>query len=211
MRRLALVAVLGLCLSGVAAAEPYNDPAGRFSFDKPHGWTVDVRQSPSHSYVIAGTANNECHVFAQPNPATASANPWDMVNTIRQTASFTAANWTSYANAMSEVFPHNSATFVSQSLDNTGTFPLQRAEFSSPDHPTVHAAMTLRPGLEIRVFCLTYSGADPTSVYDQVMHSVSTSHDAEWASAIQAHEAARAAAQAQAAAPPQPQQQGQHH
>lgn len=199
MRAVALAAVFAVAMSGVAAAQTWTDPNGRFTFDKPAGWTVSVEHSQGFSYVIAGNANNECQFVAKPNPNSASANPWDVRRTASMDADgpFTEQSWTALANSISPIFPNNSAHFVSRSVDTSGFWPLQRAELTSPQRP-VHAAIQIRPGMDLNGFCMTYDGAEPTAVYDHVLASMGTANDAQLQAAITEHEANRTAAQAAA-------------
>lgn len=199
LKALAAVAVcIGLSM-GVASARPYNDPQGRVTFDNPAGWSTiasrNVNQS-QYSYLITGTANNECQVAAIPNPATASHTPASVNTNAADITRFSNEVWTTSLNRFGEVFANNSAQVQSTSTDTSGFWPIQRAEVQSSEH-LVHAAMEFRPGLEIVVMCLTYGGADPVSTYDAFIHSVGTPHDAEWQAAAAAAPAAPAPAPAQ--------------
>jgi hypothetical protein len=198
LKALAAVAVcIGLSM-GVASARPYNDPQGRVTFDNPAGWSTLVSRNvdqTQYTYLVTGSANNECQVAAIPNPATASHTPASVNTNAADITRFTNEVWATSLNRFGEVFPNNSAQVQSTTTDTSGFWPIQRAEVQSPEH-LVHAAMEFRPGLEIVVMCLTYGGADPTNVYDTFIRSVGTSHDAEWQAA-----AAAAAAAAPAPAP----------
>jgi hypothetical protein len=200
MRTLALAAVLVAAMGGVAAADTWTDPNGRFTFDKPAGWTVSVEHSQNYTYVIAGNANNECQFVAKPNPNSASSNPWDVRRTAAQDADgpFTEQSWVTLGNSISPIFPNNSAHFVSRSVDTSGFWPVQRAELQSPQRP-VHAAIQLRPGMDLNAFCMTYDGAEPMDVYNRVLNSVGTANDAQLQAAITQHDADRGANQAAAA------------
>lgn len=200
MRVTALAAVavcIGLSM-GVASARPYNDPQGRVTFDNPAGWSTIVSRQVNqsqYSYLVTGTANNECQVAAIPNPATASHTPASVKTNSADITRFTNEVWATSLNRF-PVFPDNSAQVQSTSVDTSGFWPIQRAEVQSPER-VVHAAMEFRPGLEIVVMCMTYDGPDRTDAYDTFIKSVSTSHDAEWEAA------AAAAAPAPAAPAPQ--------
>lgn len=219
MRTLALAAAIVVAMGGVAAADTWSDPNGRFTFDKPNGWTVSVEHSQNYSYVIAGNANNECQFVAKPNPNSANSHPWDVRRTAAMDADgpFTEQSWTALGNSISPIFPNNSAHFVSRSVDTSGFWPVQRAELQSPQRP-VHAAIQLRPGMDLNGFCMTYDGAEPTAVYDHVLSSMGTASDAELQAAITQHEADRGASQsataqqpAAAAAQQQPAPPGERH
>lgn len=203
MRTLALAAIVGvagLAFGGVAAAQPYADPNGRITFDKPAGWTVSVEHSADFSYIIAGNANNECQFVAQPNSHSANANPWDVRRTGGEDTQFQESNWLALANSVRPIFPGNSARFVSRSLDSSSYWPVQRAELQSPDR-VVHAGMQTRPGMDLIGFCMTYGGDDPVATYDAVLRSMGHPGDDALQAAITAHDNARAAQAAQPAAP----------
>jgi len=188
LKALAAVAVcIGLSM-GVASARPYNDPQGRVTFDNPAGWSTLVSHSVNqsqYSYLVTGTANNECQVAAIPNPATAAQTPDSVRTTSADITRFSNEVWTTSLNRFGEVFADNSAQVQSTSSDTGGPWPIQRAEVRSSEH-LVHAAMEFRPGMEIVVMCLTYGGADPTNVYDTFIHSVATPRDSEWPAAAAA-------------------------
>jgi len=206
MRATALVAAAGLsiALAGAAHARPWNDPAGRLTFDAPAGWTVTQERGSAagdtFTYVIAGTANNECQFFAFSNANTASANADLVRRQSGESARFGSDIWVRTLNGITAVFPGNSATVQSTSTETEGRFwPIQRAEATSPERP-VHAALQMRPGFDIITLCMTYDGADPTALYDGVIRSVGHPNDAAFQAAAEEQAAARAQAQAQ----PQP-------
>lgn len=185
-----------LALAGAAEARTWTDPAGRFSFDAPAGWTVQQRRgatpADTFSHIIAGTANNECQFLAIDNATSAAASPDTVRAQSGEPARFTEAVWLSALNSIRNVFPNQSAQLVSQSIDTSGAWPIQRAEARSPER-AVHAAMQLRPGVEIIVACMTFGGADPTELYDRVIRSVAHPNDAAWAAAAAAPAATPAA------------------
>lgn len=208
--RVTALAAFAVCIGlsmGVASARPYNDPQGRVSFDNPAGWSTIVSRQVNqsqYSYLVTGTANNECQVAAIPNPATASHTPASVKTNSADSTRFTNDVWATSLNRFSEVFPDNSAQVQSTSVDTSGFWPIQRAEVQSPER-VVHAAMEFRPGFEIVVMCMTYDGPDRTDVYDTFIRSVNTSQDAAW-------EAAAAAAAAATPAPaPAPAAPAPHH
>lgn len=199
MRAFALAATavcFGLMLGGTASARPWSDPQGRVTFDAPAGWSTMVSRSADQSqftYVISGTANNECQVAAVPNAATASHQPASVRAQGADPARFTNEIWAQSLNRFNTVFPDNSAQIESTSADTSGAWPIQRAEARSPER-AVHAAMIFRPGVEIVVMCMTYDGADRTDLYDAFIRSIGHPNDATWG-------AAPAAAPAPAATP----------
>jgi hypothetical protein len=190
---LAAAAVCFGLIGGVASAETWTDPAGRFTFDAPRGWVVSSERTDGFSYVIAGTANNECQFIARPNPNTTSSPAHAARYTARQDAQFGEAQWVRLANSLNPIFPNNSAQFLSRSLDDGGPWPVQRAELQSPER-LVHGGLQIRPGMDLMAFCLTYDGADPTDLYDRVIRSMGHPNDATWLADIQAYDAQRATA-----------------
>jgi hypothetical protein len=200
---LAAAAVCIGLIGGAASAETWTDPAGRFTFDAPRGWVVTSERTDGFSYVIAGTANNECQFIARPNANTANSPAHAARYTARQDVQFGETQWVRLANSLNPIFPNNSAQFISRSLDDSGPWPVQRAELQSPERP-VHGGLQIRPGMDLMAFCLTYDGADPTSLYDGVIRSMGHPNDATWLADIQAYDAERASAAATAAATPTP-------
>ncbi len=189
MRALALAAVavcIGMTAGGVASARTWNDPAGRVTFDAPSGWVTspDTRVD-GFTYVITGNANNECHVVAFPNANTTASPPARIKQAGADPARFTAQTWATTLNQIQRVFPNNSANVQSTTVDTSQFWAIQRAEVQGPER-TVHAAMTIRPGVEIVTLCMTYDGADPTSTYDTFIRSVGNPNDATWQAAAEA-------------------------
>ncbi len=209
MRAFALAAMVGVGLfaGGVGEARPWTDPAGRLIIDVPAGWTVDSRRTEGISYVIAGNANNECQFVATPNPNSASSSMDAIRRTILNDAQFGDAAWLAIANPITPVFPNNSAVFVSRSRDDAGVWPVQRADLQSPRR-LVHAGFQLRPGMDLLGLCMTYDGADPTAIYDNVLRTMGHPNDAQFQAQGETQAAERAAAEAAAAAaaaaPPPP-------
>ncbi len=208
MRRIALALFFaGLSLGGIAEARVWTDPSGRLVFDAPAGWVTSQERgaSPSdaYSYVISGTANNECHFVSQPSPGLASATAFQVRRAAGEDAQFGPEFWTSTANGMPAIFPGNSAQVLSRSLDTSGFWPIQRAEIQSPER-LVHASIQLRPGMNLLAMCMTYGGADPVDLYTTVSRSVGHPNDATFQADAERQAAEREAAAAAAAAPPPP-------
>lgn len=201
MRAFALAALVGVGLyaGGVAEARPWTDPAGRLTIDVPAGWTVDSRRTDGVSYVIAGNANNECQFVATPNPSSANASMDALRRTALNDAQFGDTAWLGFANSVTPVFPNNSAVFISRTRDETGAWPVQRAELQSPRRQ-VHAGFQLRPGMDLLGLCMTYDGADPTAIYDNVLRTMGHPNDAQFIVQGETQAAERAAAEAAAAA-----------
>lgn len=197
MRKSALAAAvmcIGILAGGSAAAEPWNDPAGRVSFDAPRGWVIDVHRANPDTIVIAGNANNECYVLAVPNNGTRSASVARVI--AGNTGPLSNSAWAGLANAVTPVFPEGNARVVSQTVDTSGLWPIQRAELSGAARP-VTAVMSSRPGIEITALCWTYGGPDATATYEAFFRSLSHPNDAEWAAAAQAAQPTPAPAPAQ--------------
>lgn len=208
MRAIAVAAALvGVCVAGGASAREWTDPAGRVKFDAPNGWTTTQERGQNagdtFTYVISGNANNECHIIGQANNGTATASVAGVRRAGADTARFTTEFWTTTLNGIGNVFPGNSATVTSTTVETNGAWPIQRAEANSSRRP-VHAAMQLRPGFDLITLCMTYDGAEPIAVYDQVIRSVSHPNDAAFQAAADAAAAAAVAAPEVAPAPPPP-------
>lgn len=220
MRALAYAAIfgVGLMAAGVATADTWTDPAGRFNINIPHGWRITPMSSTGHTYIKAADADHECQIVATPNSVTAASPPEMVRRAGGDDAQFTPDSWSRLANSITPVFPNNSAQFQSRSQDNSGYWPLQRAELKSPSgvgNPplpisTVHAGLTSRPGMDIMAFCYTISDPDyPTpdnpAVFDPILRSMGTANDAALQAAAEAYDAAHPAGAAPAQAPAQQQ------
>jgi hypothetical protein len=194
MRTLALAAVLGIGLTagGIAFAEQFNDPNGRLTFNAPSGWRVQPRNATGQSVVLAFNPTNDCYFFGIPNPTTANSSPGAVRNT---TTPLTADAWLAAARPVPDFFEGAAATLVSQSVDTSGFWPVQRAELRGPSK-TVYAAIQARPGVEIRAFC---AGATSAAAYDSIFATLGHPNDATWQQAA-TNQAAERAAQEQAAA-----------
>ncbi|HVK81470.1 MAG TPA: hypothetical protein VM915_12745 [Verrucomicrobiae bacterium] len=208
MRAIAVAAALvGVCVAGGAVAREWVDPAGRVKFDAPNGWATTQERGQNagdtFTYVISGNANNECHIIGQANNGTASASVANVRRAGADPARFTTEFWTTTLNGIPNVFPASSATVTSTTIETNGAWPIQRAEATSSRRP-VHAAMQLRPGFDLITLCMTYDGAEPIAVYDQVIRSVSHPNDAAFQTQADAEAAAPPAAAPEAAPAPAP-------
>jgi hypothetical protein len=178
----ALALGLGLSAAGLASAAPWNDPNGRLVFDAPSGWTTSVEQSAEYTYVVTGTANNECHIISRPSPRTAAATPAAVRATAGNDTQFNDAFWQSLANGFARIFPGNSAQVQSHSQDSSQFWPIQRAVIQSPQRSDltapIQAGFEMRPGFELMTLCMTYGGPDATQAYDAVIRSVGHPNDA---------------------------------
>lgn len=190
MRKLALAAIcgVGLMAAGIAAAEQFNDPGGRLTFNAPAGWRVQPRANPNQTVVLAFNASNDCYLFGLPNPATANSS----ANAVRNTRDPLAADaWVTVARPINDFFEGQTPTLVSQSVDTSGFWPVQRAELRGPSK-TVYAAILNRPGVEIRAFC---AGGASAAAYDPIFASLGHPNDATWQSQAGEQQTAREAAE----------------
>lgn len=201
MRMLALAAVIGagLTVGGVASAEQWNDPNGRLTFNAPSGWRVQPRNAQGQTAVLAFNATNDCYFFGADNPGSANSSASAAMNTRDPIA---AQAWITYATPIRDFFEGAAPTLVSQTVDTSGTWPVQRAELRGPSK-TVYGAVLIRPGVEIRAFC---SGANSAAGYDSIFASLGHPNDATWQAQASSQAAARSA-QEQAAADAAAQQQ----
>jgi len=199
MRTFALAAALsvGLVAGGVASAEQYTDPNGRLTFDAPAGWRVQPRAAGGQTAVLAFNPTNDCYFFGADNPSTASSSPEAAMNTRDP---ITAQAWVTYASPIRDFFEGSPATLVSQSVDTSGAWPVQRAELRGPSK-TVYGAVLIRPGVEIRAFC---SGGTSAAGYDSIFASLAHPNDAAWQQAAGQQRTDRAAREAAAQAAPAP-------
>jgi hypothetical protein len=199
MRTLALAAIIGVGLTagGLAVAEQWNDPNGRVTFNAPSGWMVRPQNSAGQTVVMAFNPSNDCFIFGAPNPNTATSS----ANAARNaTTPLPADGWVQAASRVRDFFPAGATpTLVSQTVDTSGFWPVQRAELSGGPK-TVYGAIMARPGFEIRAFC---AGADSAAAYDPIFASLGHPNDDAW------RQSAEQAAQAAAAPQPQPQPEAQ--
>jgi len=194
MRTLALAALIGVGLTagGVAVAEQWNDPNGRLTFNAPSGWRVQPRNAAGQTVVLAFNPTNDCYVFGIPNPNTANSTANAVHNT---TAPLDASAWATAGTPVRDFFEGSPPTIVSQTVDTSGFWPVQRAELRGPSK-TVYAAILARPGAEIRAFC---AGASSAAAYDSIFASLGHPNDATWQAQAGEQQAARDAAAAAAA------------
>ncbi len=198
MRLFAIAAIAGLGLAavtGAASARVWTDPAGRLTFDAPAGWTVEQQQAPDFTYVLAFTADRECHLIAMPGPGTAAASPGRVRAAAADAARFNQEQWIRVANSVPPAFPDDSAVFVSQSTETSQFWPIQRAELRNAER-VVHGAIQIRPGIELWTFCMSFGGSDAASNFDGVIRSVGTPNDAALQTAAEAEAPAPAPAPA---------------
>lgn len=204
MRVLALAAIIGLGLCASAAdARVYTDPAGRIVFDTPTNWPVGPLSAPEGiSYIIAGNDDNECHFVVRARAETAAATPYNIFRTLSDDTRFNEAFWLAQANSVPRLFPGNSAVLISHARDDSGFWPLQRAEFDSPSKGKhIYAGFQMRPGVEMLGLCLSYEGTAPTAAFDAALRSMAHPNDAAFRASAEEQIAARAAAQAPQPAP----------
>jgi hypothetical protein len=203
MRKIALAVAmaLGMGAAEVATAETWTDPAGRMVVDLPAGWRTQSRGAPGQTAILAFNPANDCYFFGVDNPGTANASPGAVRNT---TTPLAPESWVTAASGLRDFFDA-APSLTSQTVDTSGFWPVQRAEFAGGSRP-VYGSVQLRPGLELRAFC---SGAGGLAVFDQIFASMRHSNDATWRSAAERQASDRAAAAQQTQQPQQPQEQPQ--
>ncbi len=195
MRTLALTVVtsVGLAWGSIASAEQFTDPNGRLTVNVPAGWRVQQQNVTGFTAVLAFNPSSDCYFFGVPNPNTTNSSSEAVHNSHDPLAS---TAWTAAANVVGDFFPGNSAQLVSQSVDTSGFWPVQRAELRGPSK-TVFAAVQARPGMELRAFC---AGAESASAYDAIFASLGHPNDATWQAQAEQAATERAAAREAAAA-----------
>lgn len=205
MRWLGLAAIAGLSIAITAEARIWSDPAGRVTFDAPNGWITSQERGAAagdtFSYMITGNANNECHVIAVPNSSTANASADATRRAAANSATFSNEFWATLANGTTSVFPNNSAVVQTTDIDAESFWPVARAEIRNSER-LVHAYLQIRPGMELRVFCQTYAGADAVNTYNTFARSVGHPNDAALRADAERQASEREAAAAAAAAQP---------
>lgn len=176
MRMLARAAVvaIGLAMGGTAFAEQWNDPAGRMEFETARGWMVRPQNAATGQTVVwVFNPTNDCFLFALDNPGTAAA---QVARVRASTQDLPAEGLVAAANSVSRLFPNRTAQLVSQAVDTSGFWPLRRIEFSGASQP-VFAVVAMRPGVEMRAFCM---GSPSASAYDTLFNSLGHPNDATW-------------------------------
>jgi len=208
MRTIALAAVIGvgLTVGGVALAGPFTDSQGRVNFTSPFSAMDPPTQSATQTTVLTFDGSHDCFVIGRNNTVTAGHPAADVIYSTRNPIAADA--WVATANAVRDFFPQRNATLTSQSVDTSGVWPVQRAEFGGSANGPVYAAMQSRPGVDLMAFCQARGGAD-AAPFEQLFASLSHPNDATWQAEAAQAAAARAAAVEQAAqqAAQQPQQQ----
>lgn len=204
MRLAALAAVTGLFVAATAApafANPWTDPSGKLTFNLPARWETENRNCGECIFVLAFSPSKDCYVYANPRSADQMLQPHRVRAIVTDPAVLTPTVMTTNANAFADVFPDNSATYVSSEVEQTGFWPILRMTFTNGEGATRFGAMQLRKDMEIWAFCQVYSGTDSAAANDAFFRSIGTPTDAAQQAEIEAAEAAHAAA---AAAPPPP-------
>lgn len=190
MRNAALAVVLGVAaFAGAAAADPWTDPNGNITFNPPSGWTVRPQQAQGATVVLAFTPSSDCYFYGLPNPASANSSVHAAQNT---TTPLTTEAWVQATQGVPDLFEGGAPTVVSQSVDTSGFWPVQRAQLQSGSR-TIYATLQVRPGFELRGFC-----AGSQASYDAILNSIGHPHDQAWQTE---------AAQAPPATPPAGEQQ----
>lgn len=178
----AVVFGIGLTAGGVAAAGPWSDPAGRINFTAPNGWQVENSSTANGTTVLTFDGGHDCFLIGRVNPVTANSSPGAVNRTMTQPLA--ESSWITTANSIRDLFPNNSARLTSQSVDTSGVWPVQRAQFES-SRGTVYATLQARPGVDLMAFCSALAGAS-TAVFDNVFASISHPNDPAWRASLEA-------------------------
>jgi len=190
MRALALAVVFGagFGMASIAAADPWTDPNGILTLNAPRGWTVRPQQMQGGTAVLAFTPSSDCFFFGIPNPASASAS----LNAVRNSnAPLPPEAWVAATQSVSDFVEGGAPTLVSQNVDTSGFWPVQRAQLQSGSR-TIHAVVQVRPGFELRGFC-----SGPESSYDSILNTIGHPNDQAWQAAAAAAPAEQTPAPAQ--------------
>lgn len=198
MRTIALAAVIGvgLTVGGVALAGPFADNQGRINFNSPFSGMDPPTQTATQTTVLTFDGGHDCFVIGRNNAVTAGHPAADVIYSTRN--AIAADAWVATANAVRDFFPQRNATLTSQSVDTTGVWPVQRAEFSGSANGPVFAAMQSRPGVDLMAFCQARDGAS-AAPFEQLFASLAHPNDTTWQAEAAQAAAARAAAVEQAA------------
>lgn len=187
--KIAMGAGLSLLLAGTALAAVVTHEV--IKVDVPRGWNGEAQNcADGCSAFWAFSAQHDCYVVAQPREGDAVLNPARVRIVARNPIAQNV--WVSGANAVGSAFPNDSAQFVSQSVEDAGFWPIQRAEFRNGEGKTVFGALQLRTNVELWAFCLPASGQTTASTYDAIFRSIGTPTDAERQAEVEAAEAAAA-------------------
>ncbi len=169
MRARALAIFLGLgLLTSPVAAEPFSE--GDLALNPPSGWTVQRRNMPNGTALLAFTPSSDCWFFGIPNAGTAGASVAAARGTITP---LTAGAWASAAQVAPDFFS-GTPSVLSSSVDTSGFWPVQRATFEGTNG-TVHGVIQVRPGAELRGFCM-----GPNASYDAILNTLGHPNDATW-------------------------------
>lgn len=191
----AAVSVMGMAAAqGQAAFKTYADPQGRFTIEHPADWPMDPLQgsNASNQGVAIGIADAECKVIALKSDLSAGKPVADVRRAY--TAPVGDAVWKTKADGYN-VWDRR-GTVTASSVDVSGAWPVQTAQFNTSDGKPGFARMHARPGVEVWMFCSSFDNRDRKAIFDRVLNSFAGADDA----ALQAQ--AEAAAAAQPVAPP---------
>lgn len=177
------------------ALKTYNDPQSRFTFQHPASWPVDPLpgSNPANQGVVIGIADAECKVVASQSDQSAGKSA-DLVRRAYQ-APIGDTAWKTKADAFN-VWGRRGVV-KSSTVDATGFWPVQTAEFTTDDGKPGFARLHARPGVEVWMFCNSFDDRDRKATFDQILGSFAAPNDAAMQAASQAAQAA-----APSAAPP---------
>ncbi|MBL8557267.1 MAG: hypothetical protein JNM47_00985 [Hyphomonadaceae bacterium] len=203
-KRLAAVAVAAAisalsiaAAQGQAAFRTFTDAQGRFTLQHPGDWPVDPLPGSNEANlgVVIGIADAECKVIALKSEQSVGK-PVEAVRRAYSTSIGDAA-WKTKADGYNVWGRRGTVNLVS--VDTSGFWPVQAADFTTDDGKPGYARMHARPGVEVWMFCSSFDNRDRKATFDRIFTSFAGTNDA----ALQA-EAATAAANAAAAAPAAP-------
>lgn len=159
-----------------AYAAPWTDPSNTISLDAPAGWVVEPQQADGLTYLVAASNASECHIVGVPRASTADTPAYRMRNAAQQPLD--QALWTQIAGMFPDLFP-GAATVQSSNVDDSGFWPIQRADYAVAGAAPVRGAIQFRPGLEVWALCRARNGQpEESSSISALFRSIGTPNDA---------------------------------
>jgi hypothetical protein len=169
------------------------------TLNAPAGWRVRPQAMEGGTAVLAFTPSSDCYFFGIPNPASANSSPGAAHRT---TAQLAPEAWVGAASSVSDFVSGGAPTVVSQSVDTSGFWPVQRAQLRSGSR-NIYGVIQVRPGVELRGFC-----SGPDASYDSILNTMGHPNDQQWQAQAESEPAQAATAeqaQGQSEQPAQPQ------
>lgn len=180
------------------ALKTYTDPQNRFTIQHPASWPVDPLPGSTEANlgVVIGIADAECKVIAARSDQSAGKSV-AAVRTAYLTPIGTAA-WKVKADAYAVWDRHGVVSVAT--VDSSGAWPVQSADFTTDDGKPGYARLQARPGLEVWMFCNSFDNRDRTAIFNQIFSSFTGANDAALQAEAEAAAAERAATEAANAA-----------